>query len=60
MKETIKQVLCMPSLWIIIIYMILPVDLIEDSIPVAGVLDDAIVTFVCILCSKLAGNKPAK
>lgn len=60
MKETIKQVLCMPSLWIIIIYMVLPVDLIEDSIPVAGVLDDAVITFVCILCSKLAGNKSAK
>lgn len=50
----------MSSLWIIIIYMVLPVDLIEDSIPVAGVLDDAVITFVCILCSKLAGNKQVK
>lgn len=58
MKDAIKQVLLSPSFWIIVIYMLVPVDLIEDSIPVAGVLDDAIVTFVCLACSKASGNKP--
>lgn len=52
----IKQVLCSPSFWIIAIYMILPIDVIEDSIPVAGVVDDLIVVFACLAASKMAGG----
>lgn len=56
MKDAIKQVLSMPSFWIIVLYMILPVDLIEDSIPIAGVIDGALVTFACIVASKMSSR----
>lgn len=57
MKEALRKVLSSPAFWIIIIYMLVPVDLIEDSIPVAGVADDALVTLICLALSNLLGNK---
>jgi uncharacterized membrane protein YkvA (DUF1232 family) len=60
MKDAIRRVLSKPSVWIMIIYMIVPVDLIEDSIPVAGMLDDIIVAFACLIASEMLNNTPTK
>lgn len=39
---TLKKVLRNPMLWVAIIYLIIPVDLIPDAAPVVGTLDDLI------------------
>lgn len=43
MKQALGKVLTNPVIWISALYLILPVDLVEDSVPVAGTLDDLLV-----------------
>ena len=40
--ETLKKVLKNPMLWVAIIYLLVPADIVPDAVPVVGTLDDLI------------------
>ena len=40
--ETLKKVLMNPMLWVAIIYLLVPADVVPDAVPVVGTLDDLI------------------
>jgi len=40
--ETLKKVLKNPMLWVAIIYLLVPADVVPDAVPVVGTLDDLI------------------
>lgn len=56
MKKALRKVLSNPVIWITAVYLIFPVDLIEDSVPVAGTLDDLAVFVITSLIQELIHN----
>jgi len=40
--EALKKVLKNPMLWVAIIYLLVPADVVPDAVPVVGTLDDLI------------------
>lgn len=46
---TLKKVLSNPMLWVAIVYLIIPVDLIPDAAPVVGTLDDLLPFIVSMI-----------
>lgn len=47
--EILKKVLRNPMLWVAIIYLIVPVDLVPDAVPVIGTLDDLLPFIVSMI-----------
>ena len=40
--DALKKVLSNPMLWVAVIYLLVPVDVVPDAVPVVGTLDDLI------------------
>ena len=55
--ETLKKVLRNPMLWVAIIYLIVPVDLVPDAAPVVGTLDDLIPFIVSMIIQEKMSKK---
>ena len=47
--QSIKNVLKNPLVWISIIYLLFPIDIVTDAIPVAGTVDDLLAMILAML-----------
>ena len=55
MKKAISDMFKNPMFWVAVIYLLVPVDILSDAIPVIGTLDDLIpFTISMIVQSRLA------
>ncbi len=52
-----KKVISNPMFWVAAIYLILPVDIVPDAMPVVGTLDDLVPVFLAMLVQARKGRK---
>lgn len=55
--DILSKVLKNPMLWVAAIYLLLPVDLIPDAVPVVGTLDDLVPIFISLILQARMGHK---
>lgn len=55
--ETLKKVLRNPMLWVAMVYLIVPVDLVPDAVPVVGTLDDLLPFIVSMIVQEKMSGK---
>ena len=55
--DILSKVLKNPMLWVAAIYLLLPVDLIPDAVPVVGTLDDLVPIFISLILQARMGRK---
>ena len=53
----LKKVISNPMFWVAAIYLILPVDIVPDAMPVVGTLDDLVPFFLAMLVQARKGRK---
>lgn len=55
--DLLTKVLKNPMLWVAAIYLLLPVDLVPDAVPVVGTLDDLVPIFISLILQARMGRK---
>lgn len=55
--DILKKVFSNPMFWVAVIYLILPVDIVPDAMPVVGTLDDLVPVFLAMLVQARKGRK---
>lgn len=57
MKYAITRVLCNPLVWVSVIYLLVPIDLVVDAIPVAGTFDDLLFLIITLVAQEYKSLK---
>lgn len=55
--DMLTKVLKNPMLWVAAIYLLLPVDLVPDAVPVVGTLDDLVPILISLVLQARMGHK---
>lgn len=55
--DILKKVLSNPMLWVAALYLLLPIDLVPDAMPVVGTLDDLVPVFLALIVQARKGRK---
>lgn len=55
--DILSKVLKNPMLWVAAIYLLLPVDLVPDAVPVVGTLDDLVPILISLVLQARMGRK---
>jgi len=53
----LKKVLSNPMVWVAAIYLLLPIDLVPDAMPVVGTLDDLVPVLLALILQARKGHK---
>ena len=55
--ETFKKVLKNPMVWVAVVYLLFPADLLPDTLPVVGTLDDLVPVFLSLILQARSSKK---
>ena len=55
--DALKKVLRNPMLWVAVIYLLVPVDIVPDAVPIAGTLDDLIPFIISMIVQDTMSRK---
>lgn len=55
--ETLKKVLKNPMVWVAVVYLLFPADLLPDTLPVVGTLDDLVPVFLSLILQARSSRK---
>lgn len=55
--ETLKKVLKNPMVWVAVVYLLFPADILPDALPVVGTLDDLVPVFLSLILQARASKK---